>query len=96
MLSSLDEINNHVTIFFSVIKGLGRFPKIPENTFIPVHEHVMRPRTRSCVTMWSLPEELILHQLKWLHVRDLLNMRRVSKHVMMHMKRGVDLYLIAV
>lgn len=37
------------------------------------------PRTRSSqVSLWNLPEELILYILKGLPIRDLLSMRAVS------------------
>ncbi|XP_050393058.2 cyclin-F isoform X1 [Patella vulgata] len=63
----------------SLLKSLGQLQKSPENAFIPVHSHV-RPRTRSSVTMWHLPEEICLHLLKHLHIKDLLNMKIVHPY----------------
>lgn len=62
---------------FTVLSALHRLQKSP-NTFIPVHMH-LGPRTRSSqVSLWNLPEELILYILKGLPIRDLLSMRAVS------------------
>lgn len=59
------------------MSALHRLKKSP-NTFIPVHMH-LGPRTRSSqVSLWNLPEELILYILKGLPIRDLLSMRAVS------------------
>lgn len=63
--------------FFTVLNALSKFQKSP-NTFIPVHMH-LRPRTRSQMTIWNLPEELLLYIIKGLHIRDVLNLRAVSK-----------------
>ena len=55
-----------------MLSGLQRSP----NEFIPVHKHL-----RSCqqrLTIWDLPEEILIHLLKSLHVKDLLNMRQVT------------------
>ena len=38
----------------------------------------LRPRTRSQMTIWNLPEELILYIVKGLHIRDILNLKAVS------------------
>lgn len=60
-----------------VLSALHRLKKSP-NTFIPVHMH-LGPRTRSSqVSLWNLPEELILYILKGLPIRDLLSMRAVN------------------
>ncbi|CAH1794347.1 unnamed protein product [Owenia fusiformis] len=40
----------------------------------------LKPRTRSDVTIWSLPEELLIHLMKGLHIKDLLNIRSVHSH----------------
>ncbi|KAK3089144.1 hypothetical protein FSP39_001220 [Pinctada imbricata] len=37
----------------------------------------LRPRTRSQLTIWGLPEEVILFILRGLHIKDILNMRAV-------------------
>lgn len=69
--------NIHIQFFFiSVISALSKFQKSP-NTFIPVHMH-LRPRTRSQVTIWNLPTEIVLYIFKGLHIKDILNMRLVS------------------
>ncbi|KAK3709161.1 hypothetical protein RRG08_030841 [Elysia crispata] len=39
-----------------------------------------RPRTRSSVTIWSLPDSVLVHILKELHIRDLLSFRSVHPH----------------
>ncbi|XP_062599123.1 cyclin-F-like isoform X1 [Saccostrea cucullata] len=63
-----------VSFFLSALNRLQKSP----NTFIPVHMH-LGPRTRSSqVSLWNLPEELILCILKSLHIKDLLSMRAVS------------------
>ncbi|XP_064617848.1 cyclin-F-like isoform X2 [Liolophura sinensis] len=62
-----------------VLRGLGRLPRTPDQQFIPVHMH-LGPRTRSQVTIWSLPEEVLLHLLTGLHVTDVLNMRLVHHY----------------
>ncbi|PVD38359.1 hypothetical protein C0Q70_00973 [Pomacea canaliculata] len=36
----------------------------------------MRPRTRSSVTIWHLPDELLVHILKGMHIRDLLTLKQ--------------------
>ncbi|XP_061174985.1 cyclin-F-like isoform X2 [Saccostrea echinata] len=60
-----------------VLSALNRLQKSP-NKFIPVHMH-LGPRTRSSqVSLWNLPEELILCILKSLHIKDLLSMRAVN------------------
>lgn len=61
-----------------VLNALSKFQKSP-NTFIPVHMH-LRPRTRSQMTLWNLPEELILFIIKGLHIRDILNLRAVHPY----------------
>lgn len=67
----------NVSFLFAVLSALHRLKKSP-NTFIPVHMH-LGPRTRSSqVSLWNLPEELILYILKGLPIRDLLSMRAVS------------------
>lgn len=63
-----------VSFFLSALHRLKKSP----NTFIPVHMH-LGPRTRSSqVSLWNLPEELILYILKGLPIRDLLSMRAVN------------------
>lgn len=60
-----------------VVRMLNRLQTSP-NEFIPVHKHL-----RSChprLTIWDLPEEIIVHLLKGLHVRDLLNMCQVHPY----------------
>jgi len=40
-----------------------------------------RPRTRSCrswAPIWGLPTELLLHLLKGIEIKDLLNLRSVK------------------
>jgi len=37
-----------------------------------------RPHTRSCAPIWSLPVEVLLHLLKGLQIKDLLNLRSVK------------------
>lgn len=70
-------IVNVFVFLFTVLSALHRLQKSP-NTFIPVHMH-LGPRTRSSqVSLWNLPEELILYILKGLPIRDLLSMRAVS------------------
>ncbi|XP_045213462.1 cyclin-F-like isoform X2 [Mercenaria mercenaria] len=57
-----------------MLSGLQRSP----NEFIPVHKHL-----RSCqqrLTIWDLPEEILIHLLKSLHVKDLLSMRQVHPY----------------
>ncbi|GFO18567.1 cyclin-f-like [Plakobranchus ocellatus] len=39
-----------------------------------------RPRTRSSVTLWSLPDSVLIRVLKELHIRDLLSFRSVHPH----------------
>ncbi|ESO84228.1 hypothetical protein LOTGIDRAFT_108005 [Lottia gigantea] len=68
-----------IFFYFSVLKSLGQLQKSPENAFIPVHCQ-LRPRTRSSVTLWHLPEEICLHLLKHLHIKDLLNMKLVHSY----------------
>ena len=36
-----------------------------------------RPRTRSSVTIWHLPSELLLQIFEGIHIRDLLSLRHV-------------------
>ena len=73
-------ISHYMTLlffFFSVPSSIGKCKIVrrhPQGNLPVIH----RPRTRSAVTIWSLPEELLLHLLKGLHVKDLLNMRAVS------------------
>ncbi|XP_067671880.1 cyclin-F-like [Haliotis asinina] len=62
-----------------VIQSISRLQRSPENVFIPVHTQ-LRPRTRSSVTIWHLPEEILLHFLKGLQIKDLLNMRVVHPY----------------
>ena len=54
---------------------LGGFQRSP-NEFIPVHKHLRSYRPR--LTVWSLPEEILIQLLKSLHVKDLLSMRAVG------------------
>ncbi|XP_052068580.1 cyclin-F-like isoform X1 [Mytilus californianus] len=61
-----------------LLNALSKFQKSP-NTFIPVHMH-LRPRTRSQMTIWNLPEELLLYIIKGLHIRDVLNLRAVHPY----------------
>ena len=61
-----------------MLNALSKFQKSP-NTFIPVHMH-LRPRTRSQMTIWNLPEELILYIVKGLHIRDILNLKAVHPY----------------
>lgn len=75
----IEKISLSMFLFFlfTVLSALHRLQKSP-NTFIPVHMH-LGPRTRSSqVSLWNLPEELILYILKGLPIRDLLSMRAVS------------------
>ena len=53
---------------------LGGFQRSP-NEFIPVHKHLRSYRPR--LTVWNLPEEIMIQLLKSLHVKDLLSMRAV-------------------
>lgn len=68
-------IVNKTDIFlFSVMKMLSGLQRSP-NEFIPVHKHLRSYSQR--LTIWDLPEEIIVHLLKTLHVKDLLCMRQV-------------------
>ncbi|XP_033757266.1 cyclin-F-like isoform X2 [Pecten maximus] len=63
-----------------VLSALSKLQKSP-NTFIPVHMHMqLRPRKHNQLTIWNLPEEVLLLILKGLHVRDILNMRTVHPY----------------
>ncbi|XP_069123772.1 cyclin-F-like isoform X2 [Argopecten irradians] len=63
-----------------VLSALSKLQKSP-NTFIPVHMHMqLRPRKHHQLTIWNLPEEVLLLILKGLHVRDILNMRTVHPY----------------
>ncbi|OWF42166.1 cyclin-F-like isoform X2 [Mizuhopecten yessoensis] len=63
-----------------VLTALSKFQKSP-NTFIPVHMHMqLRPRKHNQLTIWHLPEEVILYILKGFHIRDILSMRTVHSY----------------
>jgi len=51
----------------------GGANKSPE--FIPVHKYLRSYHQR--LTVWDLPEEILIHLLKSLHVKDLLCMKQV-------------------
>lgn len=63
-----------------VIRSLSRLQRRSESAFIPIHVTATGPRTRSRVTIWNLPEEVLILLLKGLHVRDLLTMRAVHPY----------------
>lgn len=57
-----------------MLNGLQTSP----NEFIPVHKHLRKYHTR--LTIFDLPEEIIVHLLKTLHIKDLLSMRQVHSY----------------
>lgn len=57
-----------------VMRMLSGLQKSP-NEFIPVHKHLRNFHQR--LTIWDLPEEIIIHLLKSLHIKDLLSMKQV-------------------
>lgn len=65
-------IHSHL---FSVLRVLGGLQRSP-NEFIPVHKHLRS--YRPSLTIWNLPEEIVIQLLKSLHVKDLLSMRVVG------------------
>ncbi|KAK7506755.1 hypothetical protein BaRGS_00002230 [Batillaria attramentaria] len=50
-------------MFTTILKGISSLQRSPENGFIPV-TGPMRPRTRSSVTLWHLPAEVLIHVFK--------------------------------
>ncbi|KAL4239671.1 hypothetical protein ACF0H5_000477 [Mactra antiquata] len=60
-----------------VMRMWSGFQRSP-NEFIPVHKHLRSYSHR--LAIWDLPEEIIVHLLKILHVRDLLSMRQVHPY----------------
>ncbi|XP_060084118.1 cyclin-F-like [Ylistrum balloti] len=63
-----------------LLSALSKFQKSP-NTFIPVHMHMqLRPRKHNQLTIWHIPEEVLLYILKGLHIRDILNMKMVHPY----------------
>ncbi|CAI9720459.1 cyclin-F-like isoform X2 [Octopus vulgaris] len=63
-----------------VIRSLSSLQKGSESAFIPIHVTATGPRTRSRVTIWNLPEEILILLLKELHIKELLNMRAVHPY----------------
>ena len=65
----------------SVLSALGKLQKSSPNTFIPVHNvnHMqLRSHKQHCqTTIWNLPEEVILLIFQGLHIKDILNLRKV-------------------
>lgn len=55
-----------------MLSGIQRSP----NEFIPFHKHLRSYQQR--LTIWDLPEEILVQLLKTLHVKDLLSMRQVG------------------
>ncbi|WAQ97413.1 CCNF-like protein [Mya arenaria] len=60
-----------------VLRMVGGLQKSP-NEFLPVHKY--HRSFHQGLTIWDLPEEIIVHLLKSLHVKDLLNMRQVHPY----------------
>lgn len=58
----------------SVVRMFGGTQKSP-NEFVPVHKCLRSYQQR--LTIWDLPEEIVIHLLKSLHVKDLLSMKQV-------------------
>nr|KAG5713603.1 hypothetical protein BaRGS_024651 [Batillaria attramentaria] len=64
-----------------LLKGISSLQRSPENGFIPV-TGPMRPRTRSSVTLWHLPAEVLIHVFKGIHIRDLLSVRQAHPRLL--------------
>ncbi|KAL3876589.1 hypothetical protein ACJMK2_034420 [Sinanodonta woodiana] len=63
-----------------ILKALSGFQH-QRNTFIPVHKHLRpRPQSERTVTIWNLPEEILVYIMKGLHMQDLLSMKLVHSY----------------
>ncbi|KAH3860757.1 cyclin-F-like isoform X2 [Dreissena polymorpha] len=61
-----------------VVRMIGGGQQKSPKEFIPVHKYLRSYSQR--LTMWDLPEEILVHLLKSLHIRDLLSMKQVHPY----------------
>ncbi|RUS76559.1 hypothetical protein EGW08_015691 [Elysia chlorotica] len=81
LLRALRTISNTCShIPFTGSKKLTQRCRWPSVTGAELSISAKRPRTRSSVTLWSLPESVLVHILGELHIRDLLAFRSVHPH----------------
>ncbi|GAB1600395.1 cyclin-F-like isoform X2 [Argonauta hians] len=78
-----------------VIRSLSSLQRGSESAFIPIHVTATGPRTRSRVTIWNLPEEILVLLLKELHIKDLLNMRAVHPYFRNLIDNSLSIWSVA-